>query len=115
MVRVCSWVDLAEAIQRLASNQSPLGKGRESGIKLALLDQGRAGMSRVVFRVTATLVGSAPGLQLSLFSTLRRLRPGFNLRATETSQRTEDLRITKQMLKDKTKGPVDCFSVRNPR
>ena len=51
-------------------------------------------MSRVVFRVTATLVGSAAGLQLSLFSTLR-LRPRFNPRATEMSQRTEDLRITK--------------------
>ena len=65
--------------------------------------------------LTATLVGSAPELQLSLFSTLRRLRPGFNLRTTKTSQRTEDLRITKQTLKDKTKGPVDCSSVRSPR
>ena len=66
-------------------------------------------MSRVVFRVTATLVGSAPGLQLSLFSTLRRLRPGFNLRARETSQRTENLRITKQMLKGE-KSKADKMS-----
>lgn len=72
-------------------------------------------MSRVVLRVTATLVGSATGLQLSLFSTLRRLRPRFNPRATEMSQHTEDLRITKQILKDKTKGPVDCSGVRSPR